>query len=163
MALKILVIDDERSIRNTLKDILGFEGYQVELAENGKEGIDLVQATDFDIILCDIKMPEMDGLEALEQIRKTKPESTVVMISGHNTSIQPLKPLKGGLRLYRETAGFEPSFDHPAKCQRQTALVKETQILKQKVGKNLKLSVNQPLSIKSWRCATGWPLLKQKY
>ena len=83
--LKILVIDDERSIRNTLKDILGFEGYQVELAENGMIGTDLVRSTDFDIILCDIKMPDMDGIEALEKIMKMKPESTVVMISGHGT------------------------------------------------------------------------------
>ena len=90
--LKILVIDDERSIRNTLKDILGFEGYQVEMAENGIIGIELVKSTDFDIILCDIKMPEMDGLEVLEQIMQIKPESTVVMISGHGTIDTAGKP-----------------------------------------------------------------------
>ena len=82
--LKILVIDDERSIRNTLKDILGFEGYHVEIAENGMIGIEMVRSVDYDIILCDIKMPDMDGIEVLEQIMK-KSEAPVIMISGHRT------------------------------------------------------------------------------
>ncbi|MEK7720539.1 MAG: sigma-54 dependent transcriptional regulator, partial [Bacteroidota bacterium] len=140
MALKILVIDDERSIRNTLKDILGFEGYQVELAENGKEGIDLVQATDFDIILCDIKMPEMDGLEALEQIRKTKPESTVVMISGHgtiDTAVEAIK--KGAFDFIEKPLDLNRLLITLRNASDKTALVKETQILKQKVGKKFEI------------------------
>ena len=64
--VRILVIDDERSIRNTLKDILGFEGYAVDVAENGSSGLELVKNTEYDIILCDIKMPEMDGIEVLD-------------------------------------------------------------------------------------------------
>jgi len=62
---RILVIDDERSIRNTLKDILEFEKYQVELAEDGFKALELLKINDFDVILCDIKMPGMDGIELL--------------------------------------------------------------------------------------------------
>ncbi|MCX6222080.1 MAG: sigma-54 dependent transcriptional regulator [Bacteroidia bacterium] len=140
MALKILVIDDERSIRNTLKDILGFEGYQVELAENGKEGIDLIQATDFDIILCDIKMPEMDGLEVLEQIRKVKPESTVVMISGHgtiDTAVEAIK--KGAFDFIEKPLDLNRLLITLRNASDKSALVKETQILKQKVGKKFEI------------------------
>ena len=140
MALKILVIDDERSIRNTLKDILGFEGYQVELAENGMEGIGLVQTTDFDIILCDIKMPEMDGIEVLEQIRKIKSESTVVMISGHgtiDTAVEAIK--KGAFDFIEKPVDLNRLLITLRNASDKTALVKETQILKQKVGKKFEI------------------------
>jgi len=133
--LKILVIDDERSIRNTLKDILGFEGYQVELAENGRNGIDMVQSNDFDIILCDIKMPEVDGLEVLEQIMKNKPESTVVMISGHgtiDTAVEAIK--KGAFDFIEKPLDLNRLLITLRNASDKTALVKETQILKQKVS-----------------------------
>ena len=138
--LKILVIDDERSIRNTLKDILGFEGFQVELAENGRAGIDLVQSSEFDIILCDIKMPEMDGLEVLEQIRKIKPESTVVMISGHgtiDTAVEAIK--KGAFDLIEKPLDLNRLLITLRNASDKTALIKETQILKQKVSKKFEI------------------------
>jgi len=138
--LKILVIDDERSIRNTLKDILGFEGFQVELAENGRAGIDLVQSSEFDIILCDIKMPEMDGLEVLEQIRKIKPESTVVMISGHGTietAVEAIK--KGAFDFIEKPLDLNRLLITLRNASDKTALIKETQILKQKVGKKFEI------------------------
>lgn len=62
---KILVIDDERSIRNTLKEILEYEKYQVDLAEDGNKGIELIRKNEYDIVLCDIKMPRMDGIEEI--------------------------------------------------------------------------------------------------
>ncbi len=138
--LKILVIDDERSIRNTLKDILGFEGFQVELAENGRAGIDLVQSSEFDIILCDIKMPEMDGLEVLEQIRKIKPESTVVMISGHGTietAVEAIK--KGAFDFIEKPLDLNRLLITLRNASDKTALIKETQILKQKVSKKFEI------------------------
>ena len=138
--LKILVIDDERSIRNTLKDILGFEGFQVELAENGRAGIDLVQSSEFDIILCDIKMPEMDGLEVLEQIRKIKPESTVVMISGHgtiDTAVEAIK--KGAFDFIEKPLDLNRLLITLRNASDKTALIKETQILKQKVSKKFEI------------------------
>ena len=67
---KILVIDDERSIRNTLKDILEFEKHQVVLAENGRAGLEAVQGNSFDVIFSDIKMPEMDGIELLSALKE---------------------------------------------------------------------------------------------
>src|SRR5512133_2677517 len=143
--LKILVIDDEKSIRNTLKDILGFEGYQVELAENGKAGIASVQSNDFDIILCDIKMPEMDGLEVLEQIRKIKPESTVVMISGHgtiDTAVEAIK--KGAFDFIEKPLDLNRLLITLRNASDKTALVKETIILKQKVGKKFEIIGESP-------------------
>ena len=65
---KILIIDDERGIRNTLREVLADEGYEVEVAENGKQGLEMAQAKSYDLIYSDIKMPEMDGLEVLSKI-----------------------------------------------------------------------------------------------
>jgi DNA-binding NtrC family response regulator len=138
--LKILVIDDERSIRNTLKDILGFEGYQVELAENGRNGIDMAQASEFDIILCDIKMPEIDGLEVLEQIMKIKPESTIVMISGHgtiDTAVEAIK--KGAFDFIEKPLDLNRLLITLRNASDKTALVKETQFLKQKVSRKFEI------------------------
>lgn len=138
--LKILVIDDERSIRNTLKDILGFEGYQVELAENGMIGTDLVRSADFDIILCDIKMPDMDGIEALEKIMNIKPESTVVMISGHGTidaAVEAIK--KGAFDFIEKPLDLNRLLITLRNASDKTALVKETKILRQKVGSKFEI------------------------
>ncbi len=143
--LKILVIDDERSIRNTLKDILGFEGYHVELAEHGKAGIGMVQSNDFDIIFCDIKMPEMDGLEVLDQIRIIKPESTVVMISGHgtiDTAVEAIK--KGAFDFIEKPLDLNRLLITLRNAGDKTALVKETLILKQKAGKRFEIIGDSP-------------------
>jgi two-component system nitrogen regulation response regulator NtrX len=82
---KILIIEDESAIRRVLKKIISEENdsYTVEEAEDGLEGVEMVIKNDFDLILCDIKMPKMDGVEVLEKIKKIKPEIPVVMISGH--------------------------------------------------------------------------------
>ena len=93
---KILVIDDERSIRNTLKDILGLEGHTVEVAEHGISGLEMIRSNDYDIVLCDIKMPEMDGIEVLKKIMEIKPETTVVMISGHGNIDTAVEAIKQG-------------------------------------------------------------------
>lgn len=146
--LKILVIDDEKSIRNTLKDILGFEGYQVELAENGLAGSEIAKSADFDIILCDIKMPEMDGLETLEQIMRHKPESTVVMISGHgtiDTAVEAIK--KGAFDFIEKPIDLNRLLITLRNASDKNALVKETKILKQKVSKKFEI-IGQSASIK---------------
>jgi len=103
---KLLIIDDERGIRNTLREILADEGHEVEVAENGKVGLEMAQSKPFDLIFSDIKMPEMDGLEVLKALKgKTLPtspqgeeidssETPIVMISGHGdveTAVQALK------------------------------------------------------------------------
>ena len=138
--LKILVIDDEKSIRNTLKDILGFEGYQVEIAENGMIGIDMVRSADYDIILCDIKMPDMDGIEVLEHIMHLKPESTIVMISGHSTidtAVEAIK--KGAFDFIEKPLDLNRLLITLRNASDKTALVKETIILKQRVGKKFEI------------------------
>ncbi len=92
---KILVADDESSIRRTIKDILEFEKYEVELASNGQEAYDIFEADDFDAVLLDIKMPEMDGIEALEKMMQIK-DVPVVMISGHGTIETAVEAIKKG-------------------------------------------------------------------
>jgi DNA-binding NtrC family response regulator len=92
---KILVADDESSIRRTIKDILEFEKYDVELASNGLEAYELFEAIDFDAVLLDIKMPEMDGIEALQKMMKIK-DVPVVMISGHGTIETAVEAIKKG-------------------------------------------------------------------
>lgn len=101
---KLLIIDDERSIRNTLREILADEGHEVDVAENGKQGLEMAQAKAYDLIFSDIKMPEMDGLEFLMKLKNAENdengdatlngECPVVMISGHGdveTAVQALK------------------------------------------------------------------------
>ena len=93
---KLLIIDDERGIRNTLREILADEGHTVEVAENGKQGLEMAQQTAYDLIFSDIKMPEMDGLELLAALKEGEEaiETPVVMITGHGdveTAVQALK------------------------------------------------------------------------
>ena len=92
---KILVIDDERSIRNTIKEILEYEKYQVLAAVDGREGLELMAQTSFDAILCDIKMPEMDGMEVLSQAMRIT-DSPIIMISGHGNIDIAVESIKKG-------------------------------------------------------------------
>ena len=137
---KILVIDDERAIRNTLKDILEFEGYTIELAENGKIGLEKALATTYDLIYTDIKMPEMDGLEMLQAYRQAvkengAEESPVVMISGHGTVETAVEALKKGafdfivkpLDLNRLLLTTKHAIDHKS-------LIQETKVLRKKIN-----------------------------
>ena len=93
---KVLVIDDEKSIRKTLKEILEYEKYQVDEAADGMEGLTLIEKNKYDIVLCDIKMPKMDGLELLEKVMQSSPETTVVMISGHGNIETAVEAVKKG-------------------------------------------------------------------
>ena len=93
---KILIIEDEAAIRRVLTKILSEESvtYQVEDAEDGLQGFEKIKANDYDLVLCDIKMPKMDGIELLEAVKKLKPEIPIVMISGHGdmeTAIHSMK------------------------------------------------------------------------
>ena len=142
---KILVIDDERAIRNTLKEILEFEGYTVEVAENGRAGLDMALANKYDLIYTDIKMPEMDGMEVLQSYRKTAKEqgmeeAPVVMISGHGTVETAVEALKSGaydfivkpLDLNRLLVTTQRALEHKS-------LVQETKVLRKKIGARNKM------------------------
>lgn len=93
---KILIVDDETPIRRTLRDILEFEGYEVEEAADGLECIAKVQKEKFDVIITDIKMPKMDGIEALERLQILTPETPVIMVSGHGTIDTAVEAVKKG-------------------------------------------------------------------
>ena len=93
---KILVIDDERSIRNSMKDILSFEGHEVVLAENGMEGLVSVKTEKPEVVFCDIKMPKMEGIEVLERIKEFTSDVPVIMISGHGTIDTAIEAIKKG-------------------------------------------------------------------
>jgi DNA-binding NtrC family response regulator len=93
---KILIIDDEKSIRNTLKDILVYEKHEVDEAADGIEGIKAAEKERYDVILCDIKMPKMDGMEVLDKLMEICPDVPVVMISGHGTIDTAVEAIKKG-------------------------------------------------------------------
>jgi Response regulator containing CheY-like receiver, AAA-type ATPase, and DNA-binding domains len=116
----ILIIDDERAIRNTLSEILQHEGYKIDVAENGEEGFEKFKKNSYDVVLCDIKMPKMDGIEFLEKSREVNPDVPLIMISGHGnieTAVEAVK--KGSLRLYFQATRSQPVAHHHSQCHRQ--------------------------------------------
>lgn len=132
--MKVLIIDDERSIRNTLKDILEFEGHEISLAADGKEGLELAAANNFDVIFCDIKMPGMDGVEVLEKMNENGVESSIVMISGHgtiDTAVECIK--KGAFDFIQKPLDLNRILITLKNATDKTTLVKETKILKKKI------------------------------
>ena len=92
----ILIIDDERAIRNVLKDILSNEGFKVEEAADGEEGLKKFQAGSFDVVLCDIKMPKLDGIEFLQKVMEAGTDTPVIMISGHGNIETAVDAVKKG-------------------------------------------------------------------
>jgi len=93
---KVLIVDDERSIRHTLRDILEFEKYEVDEAGDGMEALVKIKQGSYDVIVLDIKMPKMDGMDALDKIQELAPETPVVMISGHATIDTAVEAVKKG-------------------------------------------------------------------
>ena len=93
---KILIVDEERSIRNTLKDILEVESYQVDVVESGIEALELIKENNYDVVFSDIKMPQMDGVELLQKIKVNNPEAPIIMISGHGTIETAVDCIKKG-------------------------------------------------------------------
>ena len=137
---KILVIDDERSIRNTLKDILEYEKYSVDLAEDGIKGIEKVKGNGFDVVLCDIKMPGMDGIEVLEHLVQISPDTPVVMISGHgniDTAVESIK--KGAFDYIEKPLDLNRLLITIRNAMDKSSLVSETKILKKKVNKKYEI------------------------
>ncbi|MEQ8625943.1 MAG: sigma-54 dependent transcriptional regulator [Vicingaceae bacterium] len=134
---KILIIDDDKPIRNTLREILEFEKFQVDDAEDGASGISKIKKGGFDLVLCDIKMPKMDGIEVLEKIQEIKPDFPVVMISGHGSIETAVEAIKLGafdfiakpLDLNRLLVTVRNALD-------KNELVEETKTLRKKVYKS---------------------------
>ncbi len=134
--MKILVVDDERSIRNTLKEILEFEGHEITLASDGAEGVEKAQASQFDAIFCDIKMPNMDGKELLDKLVQGGCESTIIMMSGHgdiDTAVDCIK--KGAYDFIQKPLDLNRILITLKNATDKTELVKETKTLKRKISK----------------------------
>ncbi|MFW6370133.1 MAG: sigma-54-dependent transcriptional regulator [Bacteroidota bacterium] len=133
---KILVIDDERSIRSTLKEILEYENHEVEAATEGAEGLEMLKKNKHEIVLCDIKMPDMDGIEVLGKINEIAPEVPVVMISGHgniDTAVEAIK--KGAYDFIEKPLDLNRLLVTIRNALDKSVLMEETKVLKQKVNK----------------------------
>ena len=137
---KILIIDDERGIRNTLKEILEYEGHEVQDAADGEDGLRRIEGEKFDLILCDIKMPKADGMEVLEKAMELQSETPVIMISGHGTVENAVEAIKKGaydfiakpLDLNRMLITLRNALD-------RSSLVRETKTLKRKVNRGYEM------------------------
>jgi len=137
---RILVIDDERSIRNTLKDILEYEKYEVDLAEDGPRGLEKIKGGDYDVVLCDIKMPGMDGIELLGKLGDQVTDLPVVMISGHgniDTAVEAIK--KGAFDFIEKPLDLNRLLITIRNAMDKAVLVTETKILKKKVSKRFEI------------------------
>jgi DNA-binding NtrC family response regulator len=133
---KILVIDDEKSIRNTLKEVLEYENHQVDLAEDGSSGLTLFSANTYDVVLCDIKMSQMDGIEVLEKINEISADIPVIMISGHgniDTAVEAIK--KGAYDFLEKPLDLNRLLITIRNAMDKSKLITQTRVLKNKVSK----------------------------
>lgn len=132
---KVLIIDDEPSIRRTLREILEFEKYEVTEATDGMEGLVKVKRTFFDVILLDIKMPKMDGMEVLERLMVLSPDSSVIMISGHGTIDTAVEAVKmGAFDFISKPPDLNRLLITIRNAMDKSNLVTETKSLKKKVS-----------------------------
>lgn len=132
----ILIIDDERSIRKTLVEILGFEGYKIEEAADGEEGLKKFQSSNYDVVLCDIKMPKLDGIEFLSRATSINADVPIIMISGHGnieTAVEAVK--KGAFDYISKPPDLNRLLITIRNALDKTTLVKETKSLKRKVSR----------------------------
>ncbi|MGZ0016346.1 sigma-54-dependent transcriptional regulator [Yeosuana sp. AK3] len=139
---KILIIEDEAAIRRVLVKILSEENdsYQVEEAEDGLEGVDKIKKDDFDLVLCDIKMPKMDGVEVLEAVKKIKPEIPIVMISGHGDLDTAVNTMRlGAFDYISKPPDLNRLLNTVRNALDRKELVLENKLLKKKVSKNFEM------------------------
>lgn len=137
---KILVIDDERAIRSTLKEILEYENHEVDVAEDGIKGLEMLEENNYEIVLCDIKMPKMDGIEVLEKIFEKEPDMSVIMISGHGnveTAVEAIK--KGAYDFIEKPLDLNRLLVTIRNATERKDLVKETKLLRKKISKDFEM------------------------
>ncbi len=133
--MKVLIIDDEKSIRLALKDILEDEGHEVELAEDGRKGLAMATSSQYDVIFCDIKMPVMDGIEVLEKMVAQGVDSSIVMISGHgdiDTAVECLK--KGAYDFIQKPLDLNRILITVKNAHDKTSIIKENKTLRKKIA-----------------------------
>ncbi len=148
---RILVVDDDRSIRRTLKDILEFEKYKVDEASDGLDCIVKIKQSKYDVIILDIKMPKMDGMEAIERIQALCPETPVVMISGHgtiNTAVEAVK--KGAFDFIQKPPDLNRLLITIRNALDKSTLITQKKALQRKVSKvKVQEIIGESKSIKS--------------
>ncbi len=132
----ILIIDDEKAIRKTLSEILSYEGYKIDEAGDGEEGLKKFKEKEYDVILCDIKMPKIDGIEFLEKAKESNNDIPIIMISGHGTIETAVEAVKKGAYDYiSKPPDLNRLLITIRNATDKTSLVAETKVLKRKVSK----------------------------
>lgn len=132
----ILIIDDEKAIRKTLTEILSFEGYKIDEAADGEEGLKKFSDKNYDLVLCDIKMPKLDGIEFLEKAKDVNPDVPIIMISGHgniDTAVEAVK--KGAFDYISKPPDLNRLLITLRNATEKQDLVTQTKVLKRKVSK----------------------------
>lgn len=132
----ILIIDDEKAIRKTLSEILSFEGYKIDEASDGEEGLKKFRERNYDVVLCDIKMPKIDGIEFLQKAGETNPDTPVIMISGHGNIETAVEAVKTGAYDYiSKPPDLNRLLITIRNAMDKSNLVSETKVLKKKVNR----------------------------
>jgi two-component system nitrogen regulation response regulator NtrX len=132
----ILIIDDEKAIRKTLGEILSYEGYKMDEAGDGEEGLKKFREKNYDVVLCDIKMPKIDGIEFLEKAREINADIPIIMISGHGTIETAVEAVKKGAYDYiSKPPDLNRLLITIRNAMDKTSLVTETKVLKRKVAR----------------------------
>jgi len=137
---KILVVDDDKPIRGTLKEILEYEGYEVDVAPSGQIALEMVEKNHFDIVLCDIKMPKIDGLEVLDRIVEITSDTQVIMITGHGnveTAVDAIK--RGAYDFIEKPLDLNRMLITLRNAMDKSNLITETKVLKRKVNKTYEM------------------------
>ena len=132
----ILIIDDEKAIRKTLSEILSFEGYKLEEASDGEEGLKKFREKTYDLVLCDIKMPRLDGIEFLQKASEVNPDVPIIMISGHGnieTAVEAVK--KGAFDYISKPPDLNRLLITIRNAMDKSTLVTETKVLKRKASR----------------------------
>jgi DNA-binding NtrC family response regulator len=133
---EILIIDDEKAIRKTLTEILSFEGYKLDEAADGEEGLKRFKDKSYDVVLCDIKMPKIDGIEFLQKAGEVNPDVPIIMISGHGnieTAVEAVK--KGAYDFISKPPDLNRLLITIRNAMERNSLVSETKVLKRKVSR----------------------------
>lgn len=142
---RILIVDDEQSIRDTLREILDYEGYEIEEAADGEIALKLIKKYNYDVVLCDIKMPKLDGIELLERSKEVAGDLPFIMISGHGTvetAIEATK--KGAFDFISKPPDLNKLLITVRNAIEKNSLVIETKVLKRKISKTREIIGDSP-------------------
>ena len=142
---KILIIDDEKAIRSTLREILEFEKYEVDEAQDGMKGLEKIKTNNYDVVLCDIKIPKMDGMEVLEKAGELDKETQFIMVSAHGSIDTAIDSTKmGAFDFIQKPPDLNRLLVSVRNALDKTTLVEETKVLKKKINKKIDIVGESP-------------------